>query len=123
MEVRSTQASKYMWSLIDKLAEKQGTDYLEVYKRFIKQYGTFIWVLVPKDQLEDFLIQWSSHGSGWMAERIKEMPNGIAVKAYKGTSIYSPSELNRLIEGIQRECKAHGIETMTDAELQRLQGA
>lgn len=120
MTLRSNQSNKYMWSLIDRLAEKQGKEYMDVYKEMVRKYGKFIWVLVPEADVADFLEEWAEHGSGWYAERIKEKSNGIACRAFKGTSMYQVDEMQNLIENIQTECKQYGIETMTPAELEQL---
>ena len=123
MTLRSNQSNKYMWSLIDQLAEKQGKEYMDVYKELIHKYGKFIWVLVPEDEVNDFLLEWTAHGSGWYAERVKPKSNGIACKVFKGTSMYQTDEMQKFIEAIQNECKQYGIETMTPAELAELIGA
>ena len=123
MALRSNQSNKYMWSLIDKLAESQGKEYMDVYKDMIRKYGKFIWVLVPEDSVNNFLLEWTAHGSGWYAERVKPKSNGIACKVFKGTSMYQTDEMQKFIEAIQNECKQYGIETMTPAELAELIGA
>lgn len=123
MALRSNQSNKYMWSLIDQLADKQGKEYMDVYKELIHKYGKFIWVLVPEANVSEFLLEWTAHGSGWYAERIKEKSNGIACRAFKGTSMYQADEMQMFIESIQNECKQYGIETMTTAELKELIGA
>lgn len=123
MALRSNQSNKYMWSLIDRLSEKQGKEYMDVYKDMIRKYGKFIWVLVPEDSVSDFLLEWTAHGSGWYAERVKPKSNGIACKVFRGTSMYQTDEMQKFIEAIQNECKQYGIETMTPAELAELIGA
>lgn len=122
MTLRSTQSNKYMWSLIDRLAEKQGKEYMEVYRDLIRRYGKFIWVLVPEGDVNNFLLEWSDHGSGWYAERVAPKSNGVACRVFKGTSMYQTDEMQKLIEDIQGECKQYGIETMTPAELATLIG-
>ena len=123
MALRSNQSNKYMWSLIDRLAEKQGKEYMDVYKDMIRKYGKFIWVLVPEESVSDFLLEWTAHGSGWYAERVKPKSNGIACRCFRGTSMYQTDEMQKFIEAIQNECKQYGIETMTPAELAELIGA
>lgn len=122
MALRSTQSNKYMWSLIDRLAENQGKNYMDVYRDLIRKYGKFVWVLVPEKDVNDFLLEWSEHGNGWYAERIAQKANGIACRVFKGTSMYQTDEMQQLIENIQDECKQYGIETMTPAELATLIG-
>lgn len=122
MALRSNQSNKYMWSLIDNLAEKQGKEYMDVYKDMIRKYGKFIWVLVPEDSVNNFLLEWTAHGSGWCAERVKPKSNGVACRVFKGTSMYQVDEMQELIENIQSECKQYGIETMTPDELAELIG-
>ena len=123
MALRSNQSNKYMWSLIDKLAESQGKEYMDVYKDMIRKYGKFIWVLVPEESVNDFLLEWAAHGSGWYAEQVKPKLNGIACRCFRGTSMYQTDEMQKFIEAIQNECKQYGIETMTPAELAELIGA
>ena len=120
MALRSVQSNKYMWSLIDKLGEAQHKEYMDVYKELISKYGKFIWCLIPEKDVNDFLTEWSAHGSGWYAERVKPKSNGIACRAFKGTSMYSVEEMNDFLSHIQDECKGYGIETLTTAELQEL---
>ena len=122
MTLRSNQSNKYMWSLIDRLSEKQGKDYMGVYREMIRKYGKFIWVLVPDADVNNFLLEWSDHGSGWYAERVKPKSNGVACRVFKGTSMYQVDEMQELIENIQNECKQYGIETMTPDELAELIG-
>lgn len=122
MTLRSTQSNKYMWSLIDQLADKQGKEYMDVYRDLIRKYGKFVWVLVPEKDVNNFLLEWSEHGSGWYAERVKPKANGVACRVFKGTSMYQTDEMQQLIENIQDECKQYGIETMTPAELATLIG-
>ncbi len=122
MALRSIQSNKYMWSLIDKLSEAQGKEQMDEYKELISKYGKFTWVLVPEKDVNDFLLEWTAHGSGWYAERVKPKSNGIACKVYKGTSMYSNEEMITFIEHIQGECKTHGIETLTPNELEELVG-
>lgn len=122
MTLRSTQSNKYMWSLIDQLADKQGKEYMDVYRDLVRKYGKFVWVLVPEKDVNEFLLEWSEHGSGWYAERVKEKSNGVACRVFKGTSMYQTDEMQKLIEDIQGECKQYGIETMTPAELATLIG-
>lgn len=122
MALRSNQSNKYMWSLIDRLAEKQGKEYMDVYKDMIHKYGKFIWVLVQEKNVNDFILEWTAHGSGWYAEKVKPKSNGIACRCYRGTSMYQVDEMQKFIESIQSECKQYGIETMTPAELAELIG-
>lgn len=123
MTLRSTQSNKYMWSLINQLADRQGKEQMTVYKELIRKYGKFIWVLVQDKDVDEYLLEWAAHGNGWYAERFKEKPNGIACRVFKGTSMYQADEMQKLIENIQGECKQYGIETMTPAELAELIGA
>ena len=115
------QANKYMWSLISQLATATGKDEIEVYKAMLKLNKNYMWVLVETDKANDFIVDWTAHGSGWMAERVKDKENGTAIKVYKGVSMYTTEEQTALIRTVQEECKKVGIETMTDRELAVLQ--
>jgi hypothetical protein len=45
---------------------------------------------------------------------------GVTVRLIIGSSKYTPSEFNRLIDGTIEDCKEQGIETIPPHELQRL---
>lgn len=114
---RSLDANAYAWVLMDKLAEKLRSTSVEVYREMVRRVGVFDWVLVTDEAVDDFMITWSMHGIGWMAEKVAKRGNGTVLKVYKGSSVYTVEEMQRLIEEIQSECKLQGIETATPDEI------
>lgn len=114
------QANKYMWSLIRQLANQRGVEDIAIYKQALKANKNYKFVLVQEKDANDFIIEWSQHGSGWMAEKAAEKENGIVIKCYKGVSFFSDEEQKQLIETIQEECKRCGVETLTPQEVDEL---
>ena len=117
---RSLDANAYAWVLLDKLAAKLKTTSVEIYKEMVQRVGPFNWAMVPDDEADSVIITWATHGIGWVAVRAGHRPQGTVLKLYKGSSVYSVEEMQRLIEEIQSECKQQGIETMTPNELREL---
>ena len=117
---RSLDANAYAWVLMDKLAEKLHTTSVEIYKEIVQRVGPYHWAMVPEKEADSVIVTWATHGIGWVAVRVAQRPQGIVLKLYKGSSVYSVEEMQRLIEEIQNECKEQGIETMPPNELKEL---
>lgn len=117
---RSLNANAYAWVLMDKVARKLQISKEEVYTRAIKQVGVFEPISVDVAAYERFKRNWERQGLGWLVDKM--MDDGVKVyfNAYYGSSVYSSSEMARLIDWIVEEAKSQGIDTMTPAERARL---
>lgn len=117
---RSLNANAYAWVLMDKIAKALNITKEEVYSRAIKQVGVFDTVSIDIAAYERFKQNWERHGLGWLVDRM--MDDGVKVHliAYYGSSVYSSSQMARLIDWIVEEAKSQGIDTMTPAERARL---
>ena len=121
---RSLNANAYMWELCQQLAEVNGITKEEVYRNAIKDVGIFKTFvdLKPKDA-ETLQTAWQMLGTGWITEQVDYMPDGenVIIRCYYGSSKYNTKQMARLIDYIVQDCKACGIEVLSDAELSLLE--
>lgn len=120
---RSLDANAYMWQLCQKIAEKVGATKDTVYRKNIREVGSFETVELISEGVPRFMRSWQANGLGWIAEPLSERGGYTTVIAYYGSSSYSTAEMSRLIEAVVAEAKALGVETMTPAELAGLKAA
>lgn len=118
---RSLDSNAYAWVLLGKLQEKLHIPKEDIYRKLIKEIGSYEVIPVKNEAVERFRQAWSKNGLGWITETTKSKLEGFTnVIAYYGSSSYNTSEMSRLIELIVQECKQQEIETMTQNELNSL---
>ena len=120
---RSLNANNYMWQLCQKIAEKVGATKETVYRKNIREVGSFETVELISAGAARFIRSWEANGLGWVAEPISERNGYTTIIAYYGSSSYTTAEMSRLIEAVVEEAKGLGVETMTPAELALLKAA
>lgn len=120
---RSLNANNYMWQLCQKIAENVGATKETVYRKNIREVGSFETVELISAGAARFIRSWEANGLGWVAEPMSERGGYTTVIAYYGSSSYDTAEMTRLIDAVVDEAKALGIETMTPLELDRLKAA
>lgn len=120
---RSLNANNYMWQLCQKIAEKVGATKETVYRKNIREVGSFETVELISAGAARFIRSWEANGLGWVAEPMSERGGYTTVIAYYGSSSYDTAEMSRLVEAVVEEAKALGVETMTPLELDRLKAA
>ena len=117
---RSLDANAYLWALITKIANAIRESKEDVYFDALKAYGQGGAVSVEERYVEDFCRTWKYH------ERLGETQlNGktfVHFRFWVGSSEYNVEEMSILIDGVVREAKNLGIETMDEAELNSLIG-
>lgn len=122
-EKRSLDANAYAWVLIHKLAEAMRLDPEEVYLLNIPRVGDNYTVMCVLDQDVDKLIKvWQGKGIGWPVKdlgpsNVRGFRNMIC---YHGSSTYDTAQMSRLIDSLVQDCKAIGIETLSERELSLL---
>lgn len=121
---RSLDANAYAWVLIDKLAEKLRISKAEVYRNAIREIGGVSDIVCVQEKAADALCEgWNHNGLGWFTDRMpSKLPGCVNVVLYYGSSTYDTAQMSRLIDGLVQDAKAQGIETMTPAEIARLEG-
>ena len=117
---RSLDANAYMWTLVDKIAQKTRQKPVDVYRHAIKEIPGNSTLVCVQDKAKDVLQQqWQAKGLGWQTEELKSKIEGCTnIVLYYGSSVYTTTQMSLLIDSIVEEAKALGIETLTPYELE-----
>lgn len=114
---RSMNANAYCWVLCQKIAEVMSNhSYMskeDVYRKAIKDCGHFSYVPVRADAVDRYIQIWQAHGIGWIAEdagECKSLKGYHNIMCYHGSSVYTVSEMQRLIDCLVDECHQLGIQ-------------
>lgn len=119
---RSLDANAYLWVLLDKLAERMGLPKMQLYREEIRDVGGNSDVVCVIEKAADaFCRAWEQRGAGWITERTEsKLPGCVNVICYYGSSAFNAQQFSRLLDNVIQDCRACGIETMPDAELNSL---
>lgn len=113
---RSLTQNAYYWVLNDKLADKLRMDRQALHRLMLKRYAPCeVLTVLKKVPIEDYFKYAEVFAEGTMNG--KEYNH---VRIYKESSKMDSAEFARLLDGIRDECKAQGIQTMTPAEIAKL---
>ena len=117
-ETRTRTANNFLWSCLDKCAEKLHTTKEELYRKYIPSVGTFRDWDLPEDKVGTFCHAWESQGTGWVTERVDYAGDGnlITIRAYYGSSTYTKKRMSRLIDMVVEDAKELGVDCMTDKD-------
>lgn len=125
-EHRSLDANGYMWQLVDKIAKKVGTDKWTWYLHCIREYGVFQDLKIAREAIPTLARYFryievfnDGYGAG-QADSEGDSDGMVTVRCYFGSSKYDTKEMSDLIEGVVREAKEWGIETLTPDEQAKL---
>lgn len=117
---RSLDANAYLWALITKIADALRESKEDIYFDCLKAYGQGGAVSVEQKYVEDFCRTYKYH------EKLGETElNGKTFEHFRfwvGSSEYNTHEMSILIDGVVKEAKNLGIETMDEADLKSLTG-
>lgn len=124
---RSMNANAYCWVLCQKIAEVMSNhSYMskeDVYRKTIKDCSHFTYVPVREDAVERYITIWQAHGIGWIAEdagECKSIKGYHNIMCYHGSSVYTVSEMQRLIDCLVDECHQLGIQLEDSDYIQSL---
>ena len=121
---RSLDANAYFWKLLTELCELAEIDTVEEYKRRIKELGIFRQFKIEKDNIKTFEKMWTAQGIAWFCEIADTTYIGDTefkiINAYYGSSSFNSKQMSRLIDGVVQDCKAYGIETKAQNEIDSL---
>jgi hypothetical protein len=125
-EKRSLDANAYFHVLVNKIAEKQNLGDTEVKRALVLEYGALardedgktLGAMLPVSaDVQDFYPY-----AKWYQEKELDGRKYNCYLFYKQTHTLDSAEMSRLIEGTVLVAKSMGIETMTPAEIARLEG-
>lgn len=122
---RSLDANAYAWVIIDKIAQRMRMTKVDVYRDHIRHIGGVSETVCVQDRAVDKLCEaWSKNGIGWQTETFpSKIPGCTNVTLYYGSSTYDTAQMSALIDALVQSCKALGIETMPEEQLQSLMEA
>lgn len=123
---RSRDANRYIWTLIDQLAEKLERSKIEIYREAIKGIGGVSETYCVRDKAVQTLVDgWSRSGIGWFADKEPStlLPGFTNVVLYKGSSVYDTKQMSALIDHVIQDCKSVGIETLPPHEIEAMEAA
>ena len=107
--------------LVGKLADKTGLPPDEIYRNAIRAVGISQLMVVNARAVSTIDHVWQAYGLGWFTERVDEDKDGeVILRCYYGSSSYDRKQMAALIDYIVQDCKAMGIETLTEQELSLL---
>lgn len=121
---RSIDANRYFWKLLQEVCEYKDIDTIEEYKRRVKELGIFKQFKIMTQDVKTFQKIWTDRGIAWFCEVTDTTYIGSVefkiINAYYGSSSYNTKQMSRLIDNLVQDCKAIGIETKTQAEINSL---
>lgn len=118
-EKRSLDSNAYSWVLMQKIAEAVDSDKWSVYLRCLQDYSrAFTHVIVKPNAVDRMKELYRTCVD--LGEVSVNGVTGHQLQVYYGSSTFDTKEMSVFLEGIVRECKQLGIETLTPAELARM---
>ena len=123
---RSLDANAYAWVLINKIADALRITPKEIYRQAIQNVsGNYEVIPIKEEAVDHFKQIWEAQGLGWPCVDIgKSKIQGYRnLRAYYGSSTFSVSQMQVLIDNLCQDCRALGIEVKSEEELKSLMGA
>lgn len=122
---RSLDANAYMWTLVDKIAQKTRQKPVDVYRHAIKEIPGNSTLVCVQNKAKDVLQQqWQAKGLGWQTEELPSKIDGCTnIVLYYGSSVYNTTQMSLLIDSICEDARDLGIETLTPYELEGMKNA
>jgi hypothetical protein len=96
----------------------------EVYRQAIQDIsGNSEVIPIKEEAVEQFKQAWSHNGIGWLCKDMgkSKIPGYRNLMVYYGSSVYTSSQMNALIDHLIQDCKALDIEVLPPDKLALLQ--
>ena len=118
-EKRSLDANAYAWVLMQKIAEAVGSDKWSVYLRCLQDYSRDFTHVIVKEAAVDRMKELYRTCID-LGEVVVNGQIGHQLQVYYGSSTFDTKSMSVFIDGLVRECKDLGIETLPPDELERM---
>ena len=115
---RSLDANGYLWVLLQKIAEVLHTTKDEVYLEMLSRYGVFTHIVVKPNVVDRVKAEWRTVRE--LGEVTINGKTGIQLQCFFGSSTYDSREFSVLLDGVIHEAEELGIETLGQAEAERM---
>ena len=112
--------------LINKIADALRITPKEIYRQAIQNVsGNYEVIPIKEEAVDHFKQIWEAQGLGWpCVDMGKSKIQGYRnLRAYYGSSTFSVSQMQVLIDNLCQDCRALGIEVKSEEELKSLMGA
>ena len=110
--------------MLQEVCDYKDIDTIEDYKRRVKELGIFKQFKIMTQDVKTFEKIWTDRGIAWFCEIVDTTYIGDTefkiINAYYGSSSYNSKQMSRLIDNLVQDCKAVGIETKPQAEIDNL---
>ena len=117
---RSKNANAYFWEMLQQLCEVMNLDVIKEYRKRVKELGIFRQWSIETKNVPTFIQMWESKGIAWFTEKVEEAGNETIINAYYGSSSYNSTQFSRLLDNLIQDCKAVGVQTLEDIEIEEL---
>ena len=117
---RSNKANSYFWELLQKLCEEMNLDVIKEYRNRVKELGIFKQWELDTINVPTFVHLWEDRGIAWFVEKVEEIDEKTVINAYYGSSSYNSKQFSRLLDNLIQDCKAVGIQTLDEKEIEEL---
>lgn len=118
---RSLDANAYYWELCGKLAQALKLKPDEIYRQHIHDIGNYETYCIIETALDRFRELWCGEHTGrQVSTRASKIEGCVTVLAYYGSSDFDTIQMTQLIENCVQDCKALGIETRPQEEVDSL---
>ena len=120
---RSLDANAYCWVLINKIADALRITPKEVYRQAIQNVsGNYEIIPIKEEAVSHFKQVWEAQGLGWPCVNMgKSTIDGYRnLRAYYGSSTFSVSQMQVLIDNLVQDCRALDIEVKSEEEIASL---
>ena len=120
---RSLDANAYCWVLINKIADALRITPKEIYRQAIQNVsGNYEIIPIKEEAVAHFKQVWEAQGLGWpCVDMGKSKIDGYRnLRAYYGSSTFSVSQMQVLIDNLVQDCRALDIEVKSEEEIASL---
>jgi hypothetical protein len=113
---RSLDSNALAWALIDKIAVALQAPKEVIYRNAIRNIGGVSETVCCKREAVEHLVRgWTNRGLGWQTQvEPSKIPGCQNVILYFGSSSYNAGQMSLLINDLQRDAAALGIEAAAD---------
>lgn len=109
---RSRDANAFCWALCSEIGRAMTPPLSkeDVYRMAIKAVGVYWQTPIPAFHVETVRKRWESHGDGWLFEVMDDdEPGRKLCHLYFGSSTYTVSEMQTLLEWLTDQCQQMGL--------------
>ena len=121
--------NKYIWKVCGLIGSETDTSEIEVYQNMLRKTENYVEGIIKEQDFDKFKSCFIKEHEGWFVASLNDkctiIDNGkrinyIRCRGYYGISMYSPEQLNRFVDIVQKEAQKHGIKTLETEQLSNL---